>query len=73
MTSTWREEVRLNWMHEGRGGRGSGRCGRPHRKLEPTDIILSSSHAKKLAFLWVRISSLDGIKVEIFRQYKLVI
>jgi len=26
-------------------------CGRPHRKLklEPTDVILSSSHAKKLA------------------------
>ena len=46
------------------GGRGSGSggcmwtegggpapCGRPHRKfkLEFTDIILSSSHAKKLA------------------------
>src|SRR6218665_27257 len=29
---------------------GRAPCGRPHRKLEPTDIILSSSHAKKLAF-----------------------
>jgi len=28
-------------------------CGRPHRtlKLESTDVILSSSHAKKLASL----------------------
>src|SRR6218665_222531 len=35
----------------GRGERGQAPCGRPHRKLklEPTDIILSSSHAKKLA------------------------
>jgi len=32
------------------GERGSAPCGRPHRKLEPTDVILSSSHAKKLAF-----------------------
>jgi len=31
-------------------GRGSATCGRPHRKLEPIDIILSSSHAKKSAF-----------------------
>src|SRR6218665_2526044 len=33
-------------------GRGSpAPCGRPHRKLklESTDVILSSSHAKKLA------------------------
>jgi len=30
---------------------GSAICGRPHRKLELTDVILSSSHAKKLAFL----------------------
>ena len=37
-------------------------CGRPHRKLEPTDIILSSSHAKKLAFSWTKISYSDGIK-----------
>src|SRR6218665_1042068 len=45
---------------EGGGGSGSGGrmwtggpapCGRPHRKLklESTDVILSSSHAKKLA------------------------
>ena len=33
------------------GGWGPGPCGRPHRKLklESTDIILSSSYAKKLA------------------------
>ena len=32
-------------------GRGQVPCGRPHRKLklESTDIILSSSHAKELA------------------------
>src|SRR6218665_3935414 len=41
---------------EGSGGRmwtgeGPAPCGRPHRtlKLESTDVILSSSHAKKLA------------------------
>jgi len=33
------------------GGGGPAPCGRPHRKLklESTDDILSSSHAKKLA------------------------
>src|SRR6218665_523530 len=46
--------VRLRWMHVD-GGRGVQRpapCGRPHRKLklESTDVILSSSHAKKFAF-----------------------
>src|SRR6218665_14486 len=36
------------WTGEG----GPAPCGRPHRKLklESTDVILSSSHAKKLAF-----------------------
>ena len=35
------------WM-----GRGQAPCGRPHRKLklESTDVILSSSHAKKLVY-----------------------
>ena len=49
------------FMTSTRRGRGSGSggcmwmgsapCGRPHRKLklESTDVILSSSHAKKLA------------------------
>ena len=34
----------------GRGEGGPAPCGRPHRKLklESTDVILSSSHAKKL-------------------------
>jgi len=42
--------VRLRWTHV-EGGRGSSPCGRPHRKLklESTDVVLSSSHAKKLA------------------------
>src|SRR6218665_2325500 len=52
MMSTRREGrgVRLRWMHvDGEGGPAP--CGRPHRKLklESTDVILSSSHAKKLA------------------------
>jgi len=35
----------------GRGKGGPAPCGRPHikLKLESTDVILSSSHAKKLA------------------------
>jgi len=35
----------------GRGGGAPAPCGRPHRKLklEATDVILSTSHAKKLA------------------------
>ena len=49
-------------------------CGRPHRKLklESTDVILSSSRAKKLASflpefcLWTE-------KVKIFLRHKLVI
>src|SRR6218665_703490 len=32
-------------------GEGSAPCGHPRRQLEPNNIILSSSHAKKLAFL----------------------
>src|SRR6218665_1991174 len=36
----------------GWGGGGQAPCGHPHRKLklESTDVILSSSHAKKLVF-----------------------
>ena len=67
MTSTRRGEgVRLRWTHVD-GGESPGPCGRPHRKfkLESTNVILSSSHAKKLASfipefrLWTE-------KVEIF-------
>ena len=49
--------VRLRWT----GGVGPAPCGRPHRKLklESIDVILSSSHAKKLASFFTRISSLD--------------
>ena len=59
----------------GWGEEGPAPCGRPHRKLklESTDVILSSSHAKKLASFFTRISSLDRKKVEIFLLYKLVI
>jgi len=28
----------------------SAPCGRSHKNLEPTDVILSSSHAKKFMF-----------------------
>src|SRR6218665_3160274 len=57
------EGVRIRRMHVD-GGRGQALCGRPHRtlKLKSTDIILSSSHAKKLVYFCTRISSLDGIK-----------
>ena len=53
------------FMQKGRGSGSGGRmwtCACPHRKLEPTDVILFSSHAKKLAGFWTRISSLDRIK-----------
>ena len=58
------EEVRLRWTHVDGGSGGPAPCGRPHRKLklESTDVILSSSHAKKLASFKTRISSLDGIE-----------
>ena len=57
------------------GEEGPAPCGRPHRKLklESTDVILSSSHAKKLVSFFTRISSLDRKKVDIFLRYKLVI
>src|SRR6218665_1353452 len=51
MTSTrrgrWSGSPGRIWTGEG----GQAPCGRPHRKLklESTDVILSSSHAKKLA------------------------
>ena len=59
----------------GRGERGPAPCGRPHKKfkLESTDVTLSSTHAKKLASFFTRISSLDRKKVDIFLRYKLVI
>ena len=57
------------WTGEG----GQAPCGRPHRKLESTDVILSSSHAKKLASFFYQNFVFHGIKVEIFRRYKFVI
>src|SRR6218665_3120075 len=51
MTSTRRGEgVGLRWTHVDGGRGGPAPCGPPHRKLklEFTDVILSSSHAKKL-------------------------
>src|SRR6218665_284745 len=55
--------VRLRWTHMDVGG-GQAICGRPCRKLKlgSIDVILSSSHAKKLVYFLTRISSLDGIK-----------
>jgi len=49
MTSTRRGRGQAQVDACGRG-RGQSPCGRPHRKLklESTDVILSSSHAKKL-------------------------
>jgi len=38
------DEVRPRWMH---AAGESATFGHPHRKLKPTDVILSSSHAKK--------------------------
>src|SRR6218665_3573884 len=48
--------------------------GRPHRKLklESTDVILSSSHAKKLASFYQNFV-IGQKKVEFFLRYKLVI
>src|SRR6218665_2210704 len=75
MTSTRRggEGVRLRWTHVDGGG-GAAPCGRPHRKLklESTDVILSSSRAKKLAFFYQNFV-FGQKKVEIFLRYKLVI
>ena len=47
---------------------GLAPCGRPHKKLklESTDVILSASHAKKLASFFTRISSLDRKKWKFF-------
>ena len=33
-------------------GGESDPCGHPHTKLEPTDVILSSSHSKKFVFFY---------------------
>src|SRR6218665_3538201 len=53
-------------------GRGEGvsSCGHPHikLKLESCDTILSSSHEKKLATFFSRISSLEEIKSGIFSR-----
>jgi len=65
------EGVRLRWT----GAGGPAPSGRPHRKLklESTDVILSYSHAKMLASVFTKISSLDRKEVDIFLRYKLVI
>ena len=51
MTSTRRGRGSGSGGRMWTGERGPAPCGRPHRKLklESTDVILSSSHAKKLA------------------------
>ena len=52
MTSTRREEgARLRWMHADWGMVSSmWMSTHTHTQLEPKDVILSSSHAKKLEF-----------------------
>src|SRR6218665_2869147 len=60
MTPTRRGEgVMLRLTHVDGGGGSPAPCGRPHRKLklESTDVILSSSHAKKLVSFLTKISS----------------
>src|SRR6218665_1531700 len=49
MTSTRRGQAQMGRMWTGEECQAP--CGRPHRKLklESTDVILSSSHAKKLS------------------------
>jgi len=60
-------EVKLKWTHVDRGG-GSAPCGHSHRKLEPTDVIVSSLNAKKVVYfvpefrLWTEFPG----RVEIF-------
>src|SRR6218665_1540856 len=68
------EGVRLRWTHVDGGG-GPAPCGCPHRqlKLEFTDIILSTSHAKKLASFFYQNFVFGQKKVEIFLRHKLVI
>src|SRR6218665_2736240 len=51
-TSTWRQGV-SGLGGRKRMGRESPPVGRPHTKLYPTDVILSSSHAKKLAVYFI--------------------
>src|SRR6218665_616700 len=64
--------IRMGEVGSGSVGGGGVKppCGRLHRKLqlESTDVILSSSHAKKLA-AFLPFSSLDGIKSGNFRRY----
>src|SRR6218665_1525530 len=53
MTFTRRGRVRPAQVGAcGQEERGSAPCGHPQSQLEPTDIILSSSHAKKFSFLY---------------------
>src|SRR6218665_1065188 len=77
MTSTRRGEgVRLKWKHVD-GGRGQNPSGRPHRKLklESTDAILFSSHAKKLVSLLTefRLCRLRNKKRKVFWGIKTLI
>src|SRR6218665_2872927 len=53
----------------------SAPCERPHRKLklESTDVILFSSHAKKLASFFYQNFVFGQNKSRIFWRYKLVI
>src|SRR6218665_2316365 len=69
------EGVRLRWTHVDGGKGGPAPCGCPHRKLklDSTDVILSSSHAKTLASFFYQNFIFGQKKVKIFLRYKLVI
>src|SRR6218665_3574659 len=64
-------QAQMDACGQGKGGKAP--CERPHRKLESTNVILSSSHAKKLASFYQNFVFGRNKKWEFFRRYKLVI
>src|SRR6218665_1755823 len=72
MTSTQRGrgQARVDIMCMGKGGQLHVDI---HKKLEPTDVILSSSRAMKLALFVPGFRLRTQSKVEIFHQYKLIV
>jgi len=71
MTST-RRGVRLRWTHVDRG-RGSSPMWTSTQKIEFTDVILSSFHAKTSVSFLPEFRLSTELKVENFLRYKLVI
>jgi|SRR6218665_3033621 len=62
-----------------RTGDGSAPNGRPRRTFEPADVILSSSQAQKLSYVYLDLNFIFGRNnkwkffFDISRQYKLLI